>query len=156
MAGSETLHRQGGRFAAAFAVSFLKFAGAAHAQSPLPPRPPAATPARSFADVVEIEDPPVALGIPATAPGPSYYPGVAPAAPRVVMGPFDTIFESICGKPDQDTDDGPRRSSPLPKHNRAVNGQRRVSGKEKVVRRAVRHEQGRHARFPPDHPLRYR
>ena len=34
-----------------------------------------------------------------TVPGPTYYPayGVAPTAPRVVMGLFDTITESIFG-----------------------------------------------------------
>ena len=42
---------------------------------------------------------------PMTVPGPSYYPayGVAPTAPRVELGLFDTITESIFGKPDPNT-----------------------------------------------------
>ena len=99
MAGSQTLRLRGGRFAAALAVSFLTSADLARAQNPSPPLPPAGMPARSFADLVETGAPPVAMPVPMTAPGPTYYPGpgVAPTAPRVEMGLFDTITESLFG-----------------------------------------------------------
>jgi hypothetical protein len=48
------------------------------------------------------------MPIATTVPRPSYDPGVAPAAPRVEMGLFDTITESIFGKP------GPNTWRPLP------------------------------------------
>ena len=99
MAGSQTLRLRGGRFAAALAVSLPDVRGSRPAQYPSPPLPPAAMPARSFADLVETGAPPVAMPVPTTAPGPSYYPGsgVAPSAPRVEMGLFDTITESLFG-----------------------------------------------------------
>ena len=42
---------------------------------------------------------------PMTAPGPAYFPayGGAPTANRVELGHFDTIAESLCGKPDPNT-----------------------------------------------------
>ena len=48
---------------------------------------------------------PEATPAPMTVPGPTYYPayGAAPTAPRVVLGLFDTITESIFGKPDPNT-----------------------------------------------------
>lgn len=48
---------------------------------------------------------PDVMPAPATQPVPTFYPGFgpAPAAPRVVMGPIDTIGESIFGHPDPDT-----------------------------------------------------
>ncbi len=48
---------------------------------------------------------PEAMPTPMTVPGPAYYPGpgVAPMAPPVVTGPFDTMVESIFGQPDPDT-----------------------------------------------------
>src|SRR5262245_2354817 len=48
-------------------------------------------------------DPPVAMPMPATVPGPSYFPRVAPATPRIVTGPFETITESLFGTPDPNT-----------------------------------------------------
>ena len=48
---------------------------------------------------------PEVMPAPMTASGSTYYPpyGVAPAAPRVEMGLFDTITESVFGHPDPDT-----------------------------------------------------
>jgi hypothetical protein len=62
------------------------------------PVPTAAAP--SFADLV-----PSGETVQPTGAVPSYYAreGSAPTAPRVVMGPFDTIAESIFGKPDPNT-----------------------------------------------------
>ena len=114
MAGSQTLRLRGGRFAAALAVSFLTFADLARAQYPSPPLPPAAMPARSFAELVETGAPPVAMPGPTTVPGPSYYPGsgVAPTAPRVEMGLFDTITESLFGDASARANGGRSRSAP--------------------------------------------
>ena len=83
MAGSQTLRLRGGGFVAALAVALLTFAGLARAQYP---SPPAATPARSFADLVESDDPPLAMPAPTTVPRPSYYPGEVPAGTRVETG----------------------------------------------------------------------
>jgi hypothetical protein len=104
MAGCQTLRSRGGRFAAALAVT-LTFAGAARAQNPLPPLPAAGTPAARFAEVVDSATAPEVTPAPMTAPGPMYYPayGAAPTAPRVVTGIFDTITESLFGKPDPNT-----------------------------------------------------
>ena len=105
MAGSQTLRLRGGRFAAALAVAFLTSAGRARAQNPSPPLPPAGMPAASIAEIVDSATTPEAMPAPMTAPGPTYYPsyGVAPAAPRVELGIFDTITESIFGQPDPNT-----------------------------------------------------
>jgi hypothetical protein len=105
MAGSQTLRLRGGRFAAALAVSFLTSAGGARAQNPSPPLPPAGMPAASFAEVVDAVTSPAVMPAPMTVPGPTYHPasGVAPTAPRVELGFFDTITESIFGKPDPNT-----------------------------------------------------
>ena len=102
MAGSHTLRLRGGRFAAALAVSLI-FAGGAQAQNPLPPLPDAGTPAARFAEVVDTATAPEVTAAPMTVP--TYYPayGAAPAAPRVELGIFDTITESLCGKPDPNT-----------------------------------------------------
>jgi hypothetical protein len=56
--------------------------------------------APSFADLV-----PTAEAVQPTGAVPSYYigEGSAPTAPRVETGLFDTVVESICGKPDPDT-----------------------------------------------------
>ena len=105
MAGSQTLRLRGGRFAAALAVSFLTSAGGARAQNPSPPLPPAGMPAASFAEVVDAVTAPAVMPVPMTGPGPTYHPasGAAPTAPRVELGLFDTITESIFGKPDPNT-----------------------------------------------------
>ena len=105
MAGSQTLRLRGGRFAAALAVSFLTSAGGARAQNPSPPLPPAGMPAASVAEVVDAVTAPAVMPAPMTVPGPTYYPasGVAPTAPRVELGFFDTITESIFGQPDPNT-----------------------------------------------------
>ena len=105
MAGSQTLRLRGGRFAAALAVSFFTFAGRARAQDPSPPLPPSGMPAQSFAEIVDAVSTPETIAGPMTVPQPSYYPGlgVAPPGTRVEMGLFDTITESIFGKPDPDT-----------------------------------------------------
>ncbi|WP_406696172.1 hypothetical protein V5E97_34805 [Singulisphaera sp. Ch08] len=100
MAGSQALRLRGAVFAAALAFFFLTFADLARAQYPTPP---SAMSAGRFADLAETGAPPVALPNPTTVPQPSYYPGVAPAASRVEMGLFDTITESIFGKPDPNT-----------------------------------------------------
>src|SRR5204862_1022494 len=82
MAGGHTLGVRSGQFAVALAIAFLTFADLARAQYP---STPAATPARSYAGIVEPEAPPVAIPTATAAPGPSYYPGGAPAATRVAM-----------------------------------------------------------------------
>jgi hypothetical protein len=65
------------------------------AQEPVP-----TAAAASFADLVPSEE-----TVQPTGTVPSYYvPGSpAPTASRVVLGPFDTIARSICGKPDPNT-----------------------------------------------------
>jgi hypothetical protein len=81
----------------------LSIAAAAQAQTPSMPSP---TPPSDFASVVggpatfvqpSFTQPPLAV--------PSYYAGdgSAPTAPIVEMGHFDTITESLCGKPDPNT-----------------------------------------------------
>ncbi len=62
-------------------------------------------PAPNFADIVDAVSTPETTAGPMTVPQPSYYPGVGmvPAGTRVEMGLFDTITESIFGKPDPDT-----------------------------------------------------
>jgi hypothetical protein len=105
MAGRQTLRPRGGRFVAGLVICLLTFAGRAPAQYPSPPPPPAAMPAPSLAEMVDSVADPEEMP-PQLAPrGPSYYPGPggAPTAPRVVMGPFDTIIESLFGQPDPDT-----------------------------------------------------
>src|SRR4051812_15699298 len=96
MAGSQALRPRGVAFAATLTAFFLASADLARAQYP-PPTP--ATPAQSFADLVETETPPAVTPVLP----PSYYPGVAPTPPRVTMGLFDTVSESLCGKPDPNT-----------------------------------------------------
>jgi hypothetical protein len=105
MAGSHTLRIRGGSFAAALAVALLRLAGHAQAQNPLPPLPPAGTPAASSADIVDSATTPEVTPAPTTATGPTYYPsdGVAPAAPRVELGILETITESVFGQPDPNT-----------------------------------------------------
>jgi hypothetical protein len=102
MAGSQTLRPLGGRLAAALAVTFLTFAGRAQAQNPLPPLPPAGMPASGAAEIVDSVAAPEVVPAPMAAPGPTYYPA-APTAPRVELGLFDTITESIFGQPDPNT-----------------------------------------------------
>ena len=105
MAGSQTLHYSGGRFAAALAVSLLTFAGQAQAQNPSPPLPPAGMPAANVAENVDNATTPEVMPAPMTATRPTYYPvnGVPSTATRVVTGPLDTIIESIFDKPDPNT-----------------------------------------------------
>jgi hypothetical protein len=105
MAGSHTFRIRGGSFATALAVSLLSLAGHAQAQNPLPPLPPAGTPAASSAEIVDSATTPEVMPTPTTAIGPTYYPsdGVAPAAPRVELGILDTIAESVFGQPDPNT-----------------------------------------------------
>jgi hypothetical protein len=99
MAGSQNLRPRAGRAAAAIAVSFLAFSGLAQAQNPSPPLPPAGMPAATFADIIDSVTTPEEMPIP----GPTYYPGVAPAATRVEMGLFGTVTESLFGQPDPNT-----------------------------------------------------
>ena len=99
MAGSQTLRRRGGRFAAALAVSFLTSAGRARAQYPSPPSPPAAMPARELCrarrgrdpagDDARADDRPRTLVLPRLRRGTD--------GARVEMGLFDTITESLFG-----------------------------------------------------------
>ena len=100
MAGSQTLRVRGARFSAALAVSFLTFAGGAHAQKPSQPLPPVGTPIASLDEFVESVTTTAVVPAPMAVPaGATYYPGpgVAPTAPRVVMSPFGTIIESLFG-----------------------------------------------------------
>ncbi|WZO95751.1 hypothetical protein EP7_002720 [Isosphaeraceae bacterium EP7] len=100
MAGSQALRRRGGLFA--LAVAFLTISDFAQAQDP---STPAATPARSFADLVEPVDPTVAVPAPTTVTGPALGQsfGVIPSTTRIETGFFDTIGESLFGKPDPNT-----------------------------------------------------
>jgi hypothetical protein len=70
-----------------------------------PPLPPATSPTATLDDIVASVTAPDASPTPMTVAGPTYYlgTGVAPAAPRVVRGPFDTIAASIFGNPDPNT-----------------------------------------------------
>lgn len=97
MVGSQALRLRGGELAVALSVLLLTSADLARAQNPPPPLTPAATPAPSFSDLFETEAPSVTMPGQVTVPGPTHYPGygVAPTAPRVEMGPFDTIHASI-------------------------------------------------------------
>ena len=105
MAGSQPLSLRRGRFAAVLALSFFTFAARARAQYPAPPLPPTGTPATSFADMVGSVPAPVATPAPMAVPGPTYYPAYAgaPTTPRVVLGCFDTVAESLFGTPDPNT-----------------------------------------------------
>jgi hypothetical protein len=104
MAGSQVLRRDGW-FAVAFAVSLLTIAGRVQAQAPSPPVPPAGTPIPNFAELVDSDATPEAAPTAMTAPGTMYVPayGAAPTAPRVELGLFGTITESIFGQPDPNT-----------------------------------------------------
>jgi hypothetical protein len=101
MAGSQTHPPRGGRLAAALAITFLTFAGRAQAQNPSSPSAPAGMPAANVDQIVDTVAPPVPMAVPQ----PSYYPApcVAPTPAPVVMGCFDTIYESLCGQPDPNT-----------------------------------------------------
>jgi hypothetical protein len=105
MAGSQTLRMRGGQLAAALALYFFTFAGLARAQNPLPPLPPAVMPAQDFAGIADSISAPETITAPTTGPQPSLDAGVGmvPAGTRVETGFFETIRESIFGKPDPDT-----------------------------------------------------
>jgi len=62
-------------------------------------------PAESFPGIVDAVSTPETIAEPMTVPQPVYYPGAGTAPPGtpVVTGPFETIAESIFGKPDPDT-----------------------------------------------------
>lgn len=81
----------------------LTSAGRARSQEPSPRLPPAGIPAANFAEFVDNVTVPEVTPAPMAVPGPSYFPGVAPAATRVELGPFDTIAESLFGTPDPNT-----------------------------------------------------
>jgi hypothetical protein len=102
MAGSQTLRLRGGRFAVVLALSFFTIAGRARAQYP---PPLAGTPAPGFAQLVDDESTPESIAGPLTGPEPfcNFDPNSAPPDTQVEMGLFDTITESICGKPDPNT-----------------------------------------------------
>ncbi len=106
MEGSYIRRLRGGPFAAALALSLCLFAGPAFAQDPSPPVPPTGIPAQNLSDLIDsgLSTPDPNAGL-MTGPQPSYYPlpGAGPTAPRVELGIFDTITESICGQPDPDT-----------------------------------------------------
>ena len=106
MAGCQNLCMRGGQLAAALALYFFTFAGLTRAQDPLPPLPPAGMPARNFSDLVDdsVSTPETIIG-PMTGHQPSVDPGIGmvPAGTRVETGFFETIRESIFGKPDPDT-----------------------------------------------------
>jgi hypothetical protein len=105
MAGSHIRPRRGGPFAAALALSLFAFAARARAQNPSPPVPLTGIPAQNLSELFDSElptpEPNTSL---TTVPQPLYYPvaGAGPTAPRVVLGIFDTITESIFGEPDPD------------------------------------------------------
>jgi hypothetical protein len=107
MAGCHVLRPRGGRLAIALALSFLTFADRARAQAPVRPLPTAATSAASYAEIAEADSPTAPTPIATTGLGPSYYPGyypgAAPATVPVETGLFDTITESLFGKPDPNT-----------------------------------------------------
>ena len=94
MSGSQQI-QQGPRV---LIIAIARLAAAAQAQTPSLPSP---TPPSDFASVV---GGPETFAQP-TGAVPSYYAGEgsAPTAPRVEMGLFDTITESIFGQPDPNT-----------------------------------------------------
>jgi hypothetical protein len=79
--------------------------GDTRAQDPSPALPPAGMPTARLVDVVDPADWPEAMPGPTTATRPWYNPdpGVAPTAIRVEMGLFDTVSESMFGRPDPDS-----------------------------------------------------
>ncbi len=105
MAGSHIRRLRGARFAAALALSLFTFAVRARAQNPSPPVPPTGIPAQNLSDLFdsELPTPEPNVGL-MTVPQPLYYAarGAGPTAPRVILGIFDTITESIFGQPDPD------------------------------------------------------
>ncbi len=105
MAGRQTLPLRGGRFAAALAVSFLTYAVGARAQNTPTPLPPVGIPIANVDEIVERVTATDEMPAPMTVPGRPYCPspGVAPTAPRVQLGFFDTITESIFGPADPNT-----------------------------------------------------
>jgi hypothetical protein len=108
MGANRPLHRRGGRFAAVFAVSIFTSAGVAMAQDsspPAPPAPPAGMPAANPAGISETVTARAMTPAPTTLPSPAPYPGfrMPPTPARIVMGPCDTIRESIFGQPDANT-----------------------------------------------------
>ena len=106
MAGSHTLRLRGGPFAAALALSFFTFAGRRSGARPVATgTTDRNTGPESLRLSIDSVSTPETIAGPMTVPQPSYYPGLGagPAAPRVVLGIFDTITESIFGQPDPDT-----------------------------------------------------
>jgi hypothetical protein len=105
MAGSQAHRLRGGRFAAVLAVTFFTFAGRAWAQNPSPPLPASGIPAETFPEIVDAVSTPAATDGPINVTQPPYNPGssVVPPGTPVEMGLFDTITESVFGKPDADT-----------------------------------------------------
>ena len=97
MAGSQGI-QQGPRVLIIAIVLAAAIAAAAQAQTPSLPSP---TPPSDFASVVGGPE----TFVQPTGAVPSYYDGEgsAPTAPRVEMGLFDTITESIFGQPDPNT-----------------------------------------------------
>ena len=109
MAGCQTLHLRGGRFAAALAISFLLRSRVRPGAKPVTAVTAGRNAGREFRQDCRQRD---GTGGDARADdrGPTYYPasGVAPTAPRVEMGIFDTVIESLFGEPD------PNKWRPLP------------------------------------------
>ena len=105
MAGSQALRLRGGRLAAVLAVTFFTFAGRAWAQNPSPPLPASGIPAETFPEIVDAVSTPATTDGPINVTQPPYNPGsiVVPPGTPVEMGLFDTITESVFGKPDADT-----------------------------------------------------
>src|SRR4051794_23094463 len=91
MAGSQTLRLRGSGSVATLTLALLAFAGLARGQYSSPP-------ARSFADLAESDNSSLVMPAPTTVPVSAY--GEVPAGTRVLTGLFDTITESLCGKPD--------------------------------------------------------
>lgn len=101
MAGSQARCVRGVPFAAVLALSSFAMLSSAAAQNP---SQPAGMPAQSFAKLVSSESTPETSGG-MTVSDPSYDPGLgaAPSDDWCEMGCFDTITESIFGKPDPNT-----------------------------------------------------
>jgi hypothetical protein len=106
MAGGQNLRTRGGQLAAAVVFYCFSFAGLARAQNPLPPLPPSGLPAQNLSDIVDDSVfTPETIAAPMTGPQPLYIDGIGmvPAGTRVETGFFETIRESVFGKPDPDT-----------------------------------------------------
>src|SRR5687768_5639904 len=95
MAGSRTPRLRGGPFAAILALIVSAITGAARAQVPQPPLPPAGMPVGGYAGLLDATEPRESIPVAPPTYQPSPVPRLLPANARVEMGLLDTITSSI-------------------------------------------------------------